>query len=74
MDIHRLQILIAAVTLVFALWLHYLSPDDDVFIMVVTVVLGFLFGKFTNGFGKKPVPKGEDGQSGASVGGNGAGT
>jgi hypothetical protein len=27
-----------------------MRPDDDLYVGVVTMTLGFLFGKFTNGF------------------------
>ncbi len=50
---HVLMIRVATVILIVAFLLHYLRPDDDVYVGAIATAMGFLFGKFTNGFRRK---------------------
>jgi hypothetical protein len=50
--IHKAMVIIAVGVLFVALIMHQLSPDDELYVLVATTALGFLFGKATNGLGK----------------------
>lgn len=47
------MVIIAVLVLVLSLVLHQLSPSDELYVLVATTALGFLFGKATNGIGKR---------------------
>jgi len=49
---HKWMVIIAVFVLVMSLVLHQLSPSDELYVLVATTALGFLFGKATNGVGK----------------------
>lgn len=57
---HKWMVWIAVGVLVFSMILHQLSPNDELYVLVATTALGFLFGKWTNGIGRKPSPETED--------------
>jgi hypothetical protein len=44
------MICVALIVLMLAMTFHYLQPQDTVWVGLVSTVVGFLFGKFTNGF------------------------
>jgi len=50
---HKWMVIIALFVLVISLVLHQLSPSDELYVLVATTALGFLFGKATNGIGKR---------------------
>jgi hypothetical protein len=50
---HKWMVIIAVFVLVISLVLHQLSPSDELYVLVATTALGFLFGKATNGIGKQ---------------------
>jgi len=50
---HKWMVIIALFVLVLSLVLHQLSPSDELYVLVATTALGFLFGKATNGIGKR---------------------
>lgn len=49
---HKAMVIIAVAVLLVAMLMHQLSPSDELYVLVATTALGFLFGKATNGFGK----------------------
>ncbi|GIV22139.1 MAG: hypothetical protein KatS3mg023_3890 [Armatimonadota bacterium] len=51
--IHKLMVAIAVGVLLFSLVLHHFAPEDQLYVLVATTALGFLFGKATNGLSKK---------------------
>lgn len=55
---HKWMVIVAVFVLVISLVLHQLSPSDELYVLVATTALGFLFGKATNGIGKR---RSEDG-------------
>jgi hypothetical protein len=56
---HKWMVVVALFVLVLSLILHELSPSDELYVLVATTALGFLFGKATNSIGKR---RGEDGE------------
>jgi uncharacterized membrane protein required for colicin V production len=52
MDIHRLMVYVATLILLVAMAEYMLRPGDDVLVYIIATILGFLFGKATNGIGK----------------------
>jgi hypothetical protein len=57
---HKWMVSIAVFVLVMSLVLHQLSPSDELYVLVATTALGFLFGKATNGIGKRRSKDGDD--------------
>lgn len=53
MWMHKWMVWIAVGVLVFSLIMHHFSPNDELYVLVATTALGFLFGKWTNGFSRK---------------------
>jgi hypothetical protein len=51
--VHKWMVIVAVLVLVISMVLHQLSPSDDLYVLVATTALGFLFGKATNGVGKR---------------------
>lgn len=56
---HKAMAYIACGVLLIAMLLHELNPGDQLYVLVATTALGFLFGKATNGIGRKPKEDGE---------------
>lgn len=50
---HRLMVYIAASLLLVTLVLHVIYPEDKLVEYVAVTCAGFLFGKWTNGFGRR---------------------
>jgi hypothetical protein len=57
---HKWMVIIAVLVLVLSLVLHQLSPPDELYVLVATTALGFLFGKATNGIGKRRDEDGDE--------------
>jgi predicted MFS family arabinose efflux permease len=57
---HKWMVIIAVLVLVISLLLHQLSPADELYVLVATTALGFLFGKATNGIGKRRDEDGDE--------------
>lgn len=53
MNLHALMIVIAASLCIVAMTFYYFAPPgkSEVYTVIITTIIGFLFGKFTNGFG-----------------------
>jgi len=56
---HKWMIIIAVAVLVISMAMHQLAPADELYVLVATTALGFLFGKWTNGIGKRQPKDGE---------------
>jgi hypothetical protein len=56
--IHQQMIYIGCVIMMTSMILYFFAPTgkSEAFIAVMTTSMGFLFGKFTNGFAGKPKP------------------
>lgn len=57
---HKWMVWIALAVLVLSMIMHQIAPSDELYVLVATTALGFLFGKWTNGIGRKPGPDGEE--------------
>lgn len=60
--IHQQMIYIGFACMVISMFMYYFAPADkaQAFIAVMTTAMGFLFGKFTNGFAGKAKPQEEE--------------
>lgn len=50
-SLHMVMIIATVVILLVTMVMYCFRPGDVLFVSVITTCMGFLFGKFSNGFG-----------------------